>query len=94
MVATIVNATLVALSVALSTLATTKVYMRIEGPTHTIYEETIEATTQTTLVNNGHSATCDGVPSVAADVTSLTALAQTGQYFYTDVGFRLLLIIV
>lgn len=39
--------------------ATTTVYMRIEGPTKTIYEQTINPTVQNTLTNNGHTATCE-----------------------------------
>lgn len=38
--------------------ATTSIYMRIEGPTKTIYEKTLSATTQKTLTNSGHTATC------------------------------------
>ncbi|KZP23998.1 hypothetical protein FIBSPDRAFT_1042550 [Athelia psychrophila] len=61
--------------------ATTTVYMRIEGPTKTIFEQTIYPTVQNTLTNNGHTATCNGTPKTAAGVTSLVALQQTGQYF-------------
>lgn len=75
------------LLLAASALATTTVYMRIEGPTHTIYEQTLQASTQTTLTNNGHTAKCDGAGSETG-VTSLTALAQTGQSFYTNVSLR------
>lgn len=39
--------------------ATTTVYMRIEGPTKTIYEQTIHPTVENTLTNNGHTATCE-----------------------------------
>lgn len=39
--------------------ATSTVYMRIEGPTKTIYEQTIHPTVEKTLTNNGHTATCE-----------------------------------
>ncbi|KZP13992.1 hypothetical protein FIBSPDRAFT_1049051 [Athelia psychrophila] len=61
--------------------ATTTVYMRIEGPTKTIFEKTIYPTVQKTLTNNGHTATCNGTPKTKAGVTSLVALQQTGQFF-------------
>ncbi|KZP14001.1 hypothetical protein FIBSPDRAFT_1049059 [Athelia psychrophila] len=61
--------------------ATTTVYMRIEGPTKTIYEKTIYPTIEKTLTNNGHTATCNGTPKTAAGVTSLVALQETGQFF-------------
>ena len=35
------------------------IYMRIEGPTKTIYEKTIVASPQTSLTNNGHTAVCE-----------------------------------
>lgn len=41
--------------------ATSTVYMRIEGPTKTIYEQTIHPTVQNTLTNNGHTATCKSI---------------------------------
>jgi len=56
------------------------VYMRIEGPTKTIYEETIVPSPAASLTNNGHTARCDGLTSTPG-VTSLTALQQTGQFF-------------
>ncbi|KZP18805.1 hypothetical protein FIBSPDRAFT_863383, partial [Athelia psychrophila] len=65
--------------------ATTKVYMRIEGPTKTIYEQTINPTVENTLTNNGNTATCNGTPKTAAGVTSLVALQATGQYFEANV---------
>ncbi|KZP14000.1 hypothetical protein FIBSPDRAFT_868725 [Athelia psychrophila] len=61
--------------------ATTTVYMRIEGPTKTIYEKTIHPTVEKTLTNNGHTAKCNGTPKTKAGVTSLVALQQTGQFF-------------
>jgi hypothetical protein len=64
--------------------STETIYMRIEGPTKTIYEKTIQASPQTTLANNGHTATCDGTPETAAGVTSLVALQETGQSFTAD----------
>ncbi|KZP14010.1 hypothetical protein FIBSPDRAFT_960069 [Athelia psychrophila] len=64
--------------------ATTTVYMRIEGPTKTIYEKTIHPTVEKTLTNNGHTATCNGTPKTAAGVTSLVALQQTGQFFQAN----------
>jgi hypothetical protein len=62
------------------------VYMRIEGPTKTIYEHTIVANAQTSLTVGGHTAKCNGTPKTAAGVTSLVALQQTGQYFEADVS--------
>ncbi|KAF7969389.1 hypothetical protein HWV62_27437 [Athelia sp. TMB] len=56
------------------------IYMRIEGPTKTIYEQTIHPSPQVSLTNNGHTARCDGRTSTPG-VTSLVALKQTGQYF-------------
>lgn len=35
------------------------IYMRIEGPTKTIYEKTIVASPRLTLTNNGHTANCE-----------------------------------
>ncbi|KZP27872.1 hypothetical protein FIBSPDRAFT_853054 [Athelia psychrophila] len=64
--------------------ATTTVYMRIEGPTKTIYEKTIYPTIEKTLTNNGHTATCNGTPKTKAGVTSLVALQETGQFFEAD----------
>ncbi|KZP28734.1 hypothetical protein FIBSPDRAFT_885583 [Athelia psychrophila] len=64
--------------------ATTTVFMRIEGPTKTIYEQTIHPTVEKTLTNNGHTATCNGTPKTAAGVTSLVALQETGQFFVAD----------
>ncbi|KAF7966519.1 hypothetical protein HWV62_36709 [Athelia sp. TMB] len=60
--------------------AKTTIYMRIEGPTKTIYEKTIVATPKAHLTSNGHTAPCNG-PSSAPGVTSLVALAETGQFF-------------
>ncbi|KAF7979893.1 hypothetical protein HWV62_40687 [Athelia sp. TMB] len=60
------------------------IYMRIEGPTKTIYEKTIVASPQASLTNNGHTAVCNGTPKTAAGVTNLEALQQTGQYFETS----------
>jgi hypothetical protein len=74
---------LTALSAASVSLATT-IYMRIEGPTHTIYEETLQATSQEWLTNNGRSFHCNGTPNTTAGVTSLEALQQAGQYFDVD----------
>ncbi|KAF7974452.1 hypothetical protein HWV62_12196 [Athelia sp. TMB] len=56
------------------------IYMRIEGPTKTIYEKTIVASPKTYLTNNGHTARCNG-PKSAPGVTSLVALQETGQFF-------------
>jgi len=64
--------------------ATTTVYVRIEGPTKTIYEKTIYPTPETSLTLSGHTAKCNGTPKTAAGVTSLAALQQTGQYFETE----------
>jgi len=60
------------------------IYMRIEGPTKTIYEKTIVAVAKTSLTNNGHTAKCNGTPKTAAGVTNLVALQQTGQFFISD----------
>lgn len=38
--------------------ATTEIYMRIEGPTKTIYEKTLFATVETSLTNDEHTAKC------------------------------------
>ena len=35
------------------------IYMRIEGPTKTIYEKTIVASPELFLTNNGHTAKCE-----------------------------------
>ncbi|KAF7976426.1 hypothetical protein HWV62_6845 [Athelia sp. TMB] len=61
--------------------AKTTIYMRIEGPTKTIYEKTIHATPLPSILNNGHTAVCNGTPKTAAGVTNIAALQQTGQYF-------------
>ena len=39
--------------------AKTTIYMRIEGPTKTIYEKTIEATPKAFLTSGGHTAACE-----------------------------------
>lgn len=39
--------------------ATTTIHMRIEGPIRTLYEKTIFASAEKTLINNGHTATCE-----------------------------------
>lgn len=39
--------------------ATETIYMRIEGPTKTVYEQTIQAYAQDTLTVGGNSATCE-----------------------------------
>jgi len=58
------------------------IYMRIEGPTKTIYEKTIVAKAETSLTHGGHTAKhCNGSPKTAPGVTSIVALSQTGQYF-------------
>ena len=72
--------------------STETIYMRIEGPTKTIYEKTIQASPQTKLTNNGHTATCNGTPKTAAGVTSLVALQETGQSFTADVCGLLLVV--
>ncbi|KAF7966363.1 hypothetical protein HWV62_38937 [Athelia sp. TMB] len=56
------------------------IYMRIEGPTKTIYEKTIVASPELFLTNNGHTAKCNG-PKTSPGVTSLVALQETGQFF-------------
>ncbi|KAF7971148.1 hypothetical protein HWV62_21958 [Athelia sp. TMB] len=56
------------------------IYMRIEGPTKTIYEKTIVPSPKASLTNNGHTAKCNG-PKSAPGVTSLVALQETGQFF-------------
>ncbi|KAF7969388.1 hypothetical protein HWV62_27435 [Athelia sp. TMB] len=56
------------------------IYMRIEGPTKTIYEQTIHPSPEASLTNNGHTAKCNG-PKSAPGVTSLAALQETGQFF-------------
>jgi len=65
--------------------AGTTIYVRIEGPTHTIYEKTIVASAKASLTNNGHTAPCQG-PSGKHGVTSLVALSETGQFFKTSFG--------
>ena len=39
--------------------AKTTIYMRIEGPTKTLYEKTLVASPMTFLTNNGHTAPCE-----------------------------------
>ncbi|KAJ7060832.1 hypothetical protein C8F01DRAFT_1141010 [Mycena amicta] len=63
---------------------TATIFMRIEGPTKTIYEKTIVASSVSSITASGHTAVCNGSPKVAAGVTSLEALAQTGQFFEAD----------
>jgi len=58
------------------------IYMRIEGPTKTIYEKTIVASAKSSLTNNGHTAKCNGKST--AGVTNLVALQETGQFFIAD----------
>jgi len=57
--------------------------MRIEGPTHTIYEETIVVSPKTEITNNGHTASCDG-PKGSTGASILAALQETGQFFQTN----------
>lgn len=45
--------------------ATTKIYMRIEGPTKTIYEKTLVASPKAKLTNGGHTAECESSSCVA-----------------------------
>ncbi|KAJ7189361.1 hypothetical protein GGX14DRAFT_485142 [Mycena pura] len=63
---------------------TATVFVRIEGPTKTIYEQTIVASSVSSITASGHTAVCNGSPKVAAGVTSLEVLAQTGQFFEAD----------
>lgn len=35
------------------------IYMRIEGPTKTLFEKTIVVVAKTSLTNNGHTAKCE-----------------------------------
>ncbi|KAF7982479.1 hypothetical protein HWV62_28050 [Athelia sp. TMB] len=63
--------------------ASPTVFMRIEGPTKTIYEKTIVASPKVSLSNSGHTAQCDG-PKSAPGVTSLAALEESGQSFQSS----------
>ncbi|KAF7969248.1 hypothetical protein HWV62_27899 [Athelia sp. TMB] len=59
------------------------IYMRIEGPTKTIYEQTIHPSPVASLTNNGHTAKCNG-PKSSPGVTSLAALSEIGQFFQSE----------